>query len=170
MLAVGANLGIYSIVPLYLSKELGLPVGYANTMLGISRLGAIGVAVSCGFLIDRFNLRRVMFLVLIVTGVLTVLMAVTSARHVGIVLFLQAFCVAAFFPAGLLAIAKTFSREMRSLATGVILAMSIVNGGGIIPYLLGLMGDLYSFRIGLLVLGVLVALSSRLVFDLKELE
>jgi NNP family nitrate/nitrite transporter-like MFS transporter len=108
--------------------------------------------------------------VLIVTGVLTVLMAVVSARHVGIILFLQAFCVAGFFPAGLVAIAKTFNREMRSPATGVIIALSIVNGGGVIPYLLGLMGDLYSFRIGLLVLGILVGLSSRLVFDLKELE
>ncbi len=170
MLAVGANLGVYSIVPLYLSKELGLPVGYANSILGISRLGAIGVAVACGFLIDRFNLRRVMFIVLMLTGILTVLMAVVSTRHMGVVLFLQAFCVAGFFPAGLVAIAKTFGRETRSLATGVIIAMSIVNGGGVIPYLLGLMGDLHSFRIGLLVLGIFVSLSSRLVFDLRELE
>jgi MFS family permease len=30
----GAHLGIYAIVPLYLAKELGLPIGYANTILG----------------------------------------------------------------------------------------------------------------------------------------
>jgi len=166
----GANLGIYSIIPLYLSKELGLAIGYANTILGISRLGAIGVAISCGFLIDRFNLRWVMFLVLLITGVLTVLMGVVSARFVGIILFLQAFCVTAFFPVGLVAIAKTFSREMRSLATGIILALSIISGGGLIPYLLGLSGDLYSFRLGITILGIFVALSSRLVFNLEELE
>ncbi|MBA4417379.1 MAG: hypothetical protein C0392_05660 [Syntrophus sp. (in: bacteria)] len=166
----GANLGIYSIIPLYLSKELGLAIGYANTILGISRLGAIGVAISCGFLIDRFNLRWVMFLVLLITGCLTVLMGVVSARFIGIILFLQAFCVTAFFPVGLVAIAKTFNREMRSLATGIILALSIVSGGGLIPYFLGLSGDLYSFRLGIIILGVFVALSSRLVFNLKELE
>ncbi|MCX5810381.1 MAG: MFS transporter [Proteobacteria bacterium] len=157
-------------IPLYLAKELGLAIGYANTILGISRLGAIGVAISCGFLIDRFNMRWVMFLVLLITGGLTVLMGVVSARFIGIILFLQAFCVTAFFPVGLVAIAKTFSREMRSLATGIILALSIVSGGGLIPYLLGLSGDLYSFRLGITILGIFAALSSRLVFNLKELE
>jgi len=166
----GANLGIYSITPLYLAKELGLGFGYANTILGISRLGAIGVAISCGFLIDRFNLRIILFLVLLITGILTVLMGMASARFIGVVLFLQAFCVTAFFPVFLVAIAKTFSREMRSLATGVILALSMVSGGGLIPYLLGLSGDLYSFRLGITILGVFVALSSLVVFRLEELE
>jgi NNP family nitrate/nitrite transporter-like MFS transporter len=166
----GANQGIYAIIPLYLVKELGLALGYANTILGISRLGAIGVAISCGILIDRFNLRIVMFLVLLITGVLTVFMGVVSAGFMGIILFLQAFCVTAFFPVGLVAIAKTFSREMRSLAAGIILAVSIVSGGGLVPYLLGLSGDLYSFRLGIVVFGVFVALSSLMVFHLKELE
>jgi NNP family nitrate/nitrite transporter-like MFS transporter len=168
--AAGANVGIYSITPLYLTKELELPIGHANTILGISRLGAIGVAISCGFLIDRLNLRRVMFFVLIITGGLTVLMGVAPARFMGIVLFLQAFVVTAFFPVGLVVMAKTFSREMRSLATGIILASSIVCGGGLIPYLLGLSGDLYSFRLGITILGIFVALFSRLVYNLKELE
>ncbi len=88
----GANLGIYSVVPLYLTKELQLNIGYANTIPGVSRLGAIIVAVACGFLIDRFNLRRIMFLVMIVTSVLTVLMGLVSAKYIGIVLFLASIC------------------------------------------------------------------------------
>ena len=64
----GANLGIYSIVPLYLTKELQLNIGYANTILGFSRLGAVGMAIACGFLMDRFNLRKIMFIVMIITG------------------------------------------------------------------------------------------------------
>jgi len=166
----GANLGIYSIVPLYLTKELQLNIGYANTILGVSRLGAVAVAIACGFLIDRFNLRKVMFLVMIIAGVFTVFMGLVSVRYIGIVLFLQAFFVTAFFPVGLVAMAKTFNREMRSLATGIILAISIVFGGGIIPYFLGVSGDLYSFRVGITILGIFVALSSTLIFHLKELE
>jgi MFS family permease len=166
----GANLGIYSIIPLYLTKELELPIGYANTIFGISRLGAIGVAILCGFLIDRFNLRIIMFLVLLITGILTVLMGLASARFIGIILFLQAFCVTAFFPVGLVAIAKTFSREMRSLATGIILAVSIISGGGLVPYLLGLSGDLHSFGLGITIFGVFVSVSSLAVFHVKELE
>jgi MFS transporter, NNP family, nitrate/nitrite transporter len=168
--AAGANLGIYSIVPLYLTKELQLNIGHANTMLGFSRFGALGMAIACGLLMDRFNLRKIMFIAMIITGALTVLMGLVSVRYIGIVLFLQAFFVTVFFPAGLVAIAKTFSREMRSLATGIILAVSIVSGGGIIPYLLGLSGDTISFRLGITILGIFTALSSRLIFNLKELE
>ena len=118
----------------------------------------------------RFNLRKIMFIVMFITGALTVLMGLVSVRYIGIVLFLQAFFVTAFFPAGLIAIAKTFSREMRSLATGIILAVSIGSGGEIIPYLLGVSGDTISFRLGITILGILRALSSRLIFNLKELE
>lgn len=166
----GANQGVYAIIPLYLTKELGVTIGYANTILGISRLGAIGVAVSCGFLIDRFNLRIVMFLVLLITGILTVFIGLVSARLIGIFLFFQAFCVTAFFPVGLVAIAKTFSREMRSLATGIILALSVASGAGLIPYLLGVAGDLQSFGLGIAIFGIFVSLSSLLVFHIKELE
>jgi NNP family nitrate/nitrite transporter-like MFS transporter len=168
--SAGANLGIYSIIPLYLTKELQLNIGYANTILGFSRFGAVGTAFACGFLMDRFNLRKTMFIVMIITGAFTVLMGMVSVRFIGIVLFLQAFFVTAFFPVGLVAIAKTFSREMRSLATGIILSVSIVSGSGIIPYLLGVSGDTISFRLGITILGIFTALSSGLIFNLKELK
>ncbi len=168
--SMGANLGIYSIVPLYLTKELHLTIGYANTILSISRLGSVVVAVACGFLIDRFDLRKVMFLVMLVASILIVLMGIASVKYIGIILFLQASFVTGFFPVGLVAIAKTFNREMRSLATGIILAVSNIFGSGITPYLLGISGDLYSFRLGITTLGICVGLSSTLVFRLKELE
>ena len=166
----GSNIGLYSVVPLYLTKELQLNIGQANTILGFSRLGAIGMAIGCGLLMDRFNLRKIMSTVMIITGVLTVLMGLASVRYIGIVLFLQAFFVTAFFPAGLVGIAKTFSREMRSLATGIILAVSMVSGAGIIPYLLGVSGDTISFRLGITILGIFTALSSKLISNLKELQ
>ncbi|HEX2966731.1 MAG TPA: MFS transporter, partial [Syntrophorhabdaceae bacterium] len=145
----GANLGIYSIAPLYLTKELGLDIGRANTIVGISRIGSLVTAGACGFLIDRFNLKKFMFNVMIISGVITILLGIAPVRYTGIVLFLQAFFVTGFFPIGLVMIAKAFNREMMSLATGITLAISMISGGGIIPYLLGICGDLYSFRIGI---------------------
>ena len=167
---MGANLGIYSIIPLYLTKELHLSIGYANTILGISRLGSVGIAIACGFLIDRFELKKVMFLAMIITSVFTVLMGLVSAKYIGVVLFLQALFVTGLFPVGLVAIAKTFNREMRGLATGIITAASTIFGSGITPYFLGVSGDLYSFRLGITILGIILALASTLVFRLKELE
>ena len=45
----------------------------------------------------------------------------------------------------------------------------VVGGWGITPYLLGLSGDLVSFKFGILVLGIGTIMASRLVFLLKEL-
>lgn len=166
----GSNIGLYSVVPLYLTKELQMNIAEANTILGFSRLGAIGMAIGCGLLMHRFHLRKLMSTVMIMTGVLTILMGLASTRYIGIVLFLQAFFVTAFFPAGLVGIAKTFSRETRSMATGIILAVAMLSGAGIIPYLLGVSGDAISFRLGIMILGILTVLSSGLIFNLKELE
>jgi len=166
----GANLGLYSITPLYLTKELHLDIGYANSILGISRLGSVGAAIACGFLIDRLQLKKFTFLVMIISGFLTVLVGLVPVGYTGVILFLQASIVTGFFPAGLVLIAKTFSRETRSLATGIILAVGMVFGGGIIPYFLGISGDLYSFRLGIAVLGIFLVIASSLVFCLKELD
>ena len=168
--ASGANLGIYSIIPLYLTKELSLGIGYADTILGVSRLGGIAVAVLAGFLVDRINLRKVLFCIVLLTGFLTVVLGVVSVRSVGVALFLQAVIVTGFFPVALVSISKMFSREVRSMATGFIVTMAIIFGVGVIPYLLGLSGDLISFRFGIVILGISVCLSSGLAFLLKELR
>lgn len=166
----GSNFGIYAITPLYLTKELGLSIDYANTILSISRLVAIGVAVACGFLVDRFSLKRMMFSMLLMTGIFTVLMGLSPVKYTGMALFFQAFFVTGFFPIGLVAIARTFGREARSLATGMILAASFFIGGGVMPWLLGVSGDLYSFRLGIVILGALTMFISSLVFRLREIK
>jgi len=168
--AAGANLGIYSITPLYLIKELKMDIGFANTILAISRLGSIGVAVACGFIVDKFNLRFVIFIMVFITSMFTILLGIIGARYIAFILFFQAIFVTGFFPIGLVAIARIFERDIRSLATGIILALSILFGGGLFPYFLGISGDLLSFGLGIVILGVLVMLSSTLIFHIKELE
>jgi NNP family nitrate/nitrite transporter-like MFS transporter len=166
--AAGANLGLYSVIPLYLTKELPFSIQYANTLLGVSRLGAIAVSVLAGFLIDRLNLPKTLFVSLLVAGIFTILMGLASPGYVAVFLCIQTFVITAFFPAGLVLTAKMFSREKRSMATGLILALSIILGGGVIPYLLGLSADHISFRFGIVILGILVCLSSLLTFYLDK--
>ena len=128
------------------------------------------MAVLCGFLVDRFSLRKLMFAMLFLSGLFTVLTGVVPVRFVGFSLFFQAIFVTGFFPLGLVAITKMFSSEMRSMATGITLAFMVIFGGGLVPYLLGFSGDLLSFRFGISLLGILVSLSSLLIFSLKELK
>jgi MFS family permease len=168
LLSAGANIGIYFITPLYLTKELLLSIDYTNTILGISRFSGIGVAILCGFLADRISLRKIMFIMVLVSGVLTVLLGVVPARFIWAALLSQALFVTGIFPLTFVLIAKTFSKEVRNIATSLVLIASSICGGGVIPYLLGLSGDLISFRFGISVLGILVMLSSWLL--LRKLE
>ena len=170
IVATGANLGLYLILPLYLTKELSLSIEYANSILGTSRLGGIGVAILCSFLIDKFNLKRILFLIFLLSSIFTFLTGVAPVNFIGFCLFFQAFFVTGFFPVGLVAITKTFNKEERSMAIGIILACSLAFGGGSVPYLLGVAGDLLSFRFGISILGILVGLSSLLTLSMKELE
>jgi MFS family permease len=168
--AAGANVGIYLIVPLYLTKELSLTMHYADIILGVSRLAGAGVALLCGFLADRFSLRRMMFAMLLVAGIFTIGMGVAPVSAIGAMLLLQAVFVTGFFPLSMVLVAKMFGREERGMAMGLMLTLSIIFGGGIIPYLLGVSGDLISFRFGISVLGGMVILSSGLLFCLKDPE
>jgi NNP family nitrate/nitrite transporter-like MFS transporter len=165
-----ANLGLYAIIPLYLTKELSMSLEAANSVLGISRLGGIAVAISAGFFIDRLNLVVVLFVILLASGVLTVLTAVASIAWIPFLLFVQAGVVTGFFPVALVVIARMFDRQARGMATGVVLTLSVILGGGLMPYLLGLAGDHITFRYGILMLGIIICLASTLTLRLKEPE
>jgi MFS transporter, NNP family, nitrate/nitrite transporter len=167
---MGANMGIYYILPLYLTKELFLGMGYANGLLGISRFGGIGVAIVCGFLVDRFNLRKIMFILMIISGFFTILLGIASAAFVGIMLFLQAIFITGIMPIAFICMARLFDRETMSMAIGLMVPLSTLFGTGLIPNLLGLSGDLLSFRFGIIVLGILLTLISWLALSMKELE
>jgi MFS family permease len=163
-------MGIYSILPLYLTKELFLSIGYANALLGISRLGGVGVAVLCGFLVDRFNLRKIMFIMMIVSGVLTILMGMASSALIGIILFFQAVFISAMPPLMWVCLVRLFDRETVSMAIGFIAPVSFLFGTGLIPYLLGLSGDLLGFGFGIIIIGVLLALISCLAISMRDFE
>jgi NNP family nitrate/nitrite transporter-like MFS transporter len=168
--AASTSIGVYYITPLFLTKELYLDIGYANTIFGISRLGGFVVAISSGFLVSRFSIRIIMASILIISGASTAFVALAGVKFIGLALFLQASFIYGFFPAGLIAISRIFDLNVRGLATGFIFGFGVIIGWGVTPYLLGLSGDLLSFKFGILLLGLAVMLSSSLVFLLKELR
>jgi MFS family permease len=160
--AAGANLGIYFVTPLYLTKELMLDISYANEIFGFSRIGGVALTIAIGFMIDRFSLKKMMFIQLLLSGLLTVLIPLAGARYIGWALFFQASIVMGFFPVGLVAISRIFPAEQRGLATGIVTTLGVLCGLGFTPYLLGLSGDLFGFSAGIHLLGICVVASSGL--------
>ena len=55
MLAVGANVGVYAMLPLYLQAGRGLDQTTANTLLSMSRMAAILTPFLVGWVTDRFD-------------------------------------------------------------------------------------------------------------------
>lgn len=166
----GSALGLYFIIPLYLVKELGIPSGTANTILGVSRIAGIVVGISAGFIIDRFRLRYFMFSLALGAGIMTMLLSIRDIFWLKVVLLIQPCLIMAFMPALFLSISRLFETELRGQATSTLLTVTAIIGTGIIPNLLGLAGDLVSFRLGIFLLGLMLFLLSSLILSLKKLD
>ncbi len=168
--AASCSTGVFFIVPLYLTKELHMDIDYANTIFGLSRIGGFAFAIGSGLLAARFNIRKLMAMVLILSGIFTVLVSFAGMNFIGIALFFQANVIYGYFPLGLIAISRLFDINVRGIATGFILGFGIIIGWGVTPYLLGLSGDHLNFSFGIMILGILVILSSGLVYLLDDLK
>jgi nitrate/nitrite transporter NarK len=167
--ASGSVAGLYAILPLYLIKERGIDFSYANTLFGISRIGGIFVSILSGFLTDRYGYRKILTLSLLLTGLSTMGLSLAfTVPLIVVFLFLQAAFTIAYFPAALSAVSKLTSLSERSVVTGMVFAFGSILGMGIVPFLLGLIADHFSFQIGIMGLGILVTLSSLMVRFLKE--
>jgi MFS transporter, NNP family, nitrate/nitrite transporter len=166
----GAAIGLYYIIPLYLTKELSMPAAEANTILGVSRLGSVPVVVGTGFFLDRFSLKKTMFFLALGSGIATILLTTKDTTWMKVLLVVQPCLLMALIPAQFLSVSRLFEVEERGRATAVLLAFGTVVGAGLIPPLLGLAGDLASFRLGILLLGVVTTLSSGLIPFLRGLK
>lgn len=164
------SLGLYNVIPLFLVKEKGMYLEMANTIFGFSRVGGFLVVILAGFLVDRYGAKKILFLMLLATGLST--MGLSLAQTVPLLvamLILQATVCVGFFPVALVAISKLTNLNERGTFTGTSVAFGVVGGLGVTPFVLGAVADAWSFQTGFLVLGVLTTLSSMLLRDLGEI-
>ncbi len=169
MFMAGATMGLYFVIPLYLTKELSFTVREGNVIFGVSRVGGAVVGIVAGFLVDRFRAKKIVFFLVLITGIFTALVAVKEIRWIKIFLFVQATISAGFYPLSLVALSRMFERETRGQAVGFIITLGVI-GTAVIPYFLGLAGDMASFGLGFLILGIVTVLSSGLLYFVKELR
>lgn len=169
-LAGAANLGLYNIIPLFLVKEKGMGLEFANTIFGVSRIGGFFTAILAGFLVDRYGAKRVLQFLMATIGLLTLALALAKTfPFLVTTLILQATVTPGFFPVGLVAISKLTNPGERSIFTGASIAFGVVFGLGLTPVILGAVADVWSFQIGILVIGGLATLSVVLLRNIKQI-
>ncbi len=170
MVAATASMGLYSIMPLFLVKEKGIPLETANTLFGFSRIGGAFATVLAGFLADRFGVKRVLVFILLVTGLATVGIA-TAPNFMFLVamLFIQAPLSNGFFPVGLVAISQLSHPGERSLYTGATISGGTIAGIGLAPLCLGAAADAWSFQAGILVTGCIIMAAAFVPLLLRDI-
>jgi NNP family nitrate/nitrite transporter-like MFS transporter len=155
-LGISSTLGIYTMLPLYLVTDHGLDRNWANTLIALSRIAGVGMALAGGWATDRFGPQRILRIVFVLTGMLTLFIGLAPQAWVAVAVFLQPVMAVCFFPAGLAALSQVSSAGERNLTVSLTIPMAFLVGGGAVPALIGFIGDVHSFGWGIAMVGGLI--------------
>ena len=118
-LGVGASMGIYAMLPLYLVVEAGMERGWANLLISISRISGLGMAFVSGWTTDRFGAKRSLIVIFFLTGVTTLLLGAVQGPSLILMILLQPLLAACFFPPGFAALSLASAPSVRNVAVSV---------------------------------------------------
>ncbi len=166
-MGIGSSIGVYAMLPLYLVAERGLERSLANTLVGLSRIAALGVIFLAGWATDRLGPRRALAGVFLTLGMATILLGSVPGMWIIVVLFSQPVLAQCFFPAGFAALSKIGPPQVRNVAVSLTIPIAFLAGAGVIPTGIGIMGDEGFFWLGFVVLGTLLMGSVILLQYLK---
>lgn len=156
-LAICSTLGIYAMAPLFLVNDHGFDPAQANSLLSLSRIASVIMPLAGGWVADHYGKELVMALVLFCTGLLTTAMALAGGGAILITLVvLQPLVAVCFFPAGFAVLSGMGHQKHAGLAVSFCLPLAFLIGGGVMPTLIGLIGDSYSIGAGIALVGSLL--------------
>jgi NNP family nitrate/nitrite transporter-like MFS transporter len=168
-LGIGAQFGVYSMLPLFLVYERGMDASWANTLLGLSRMIALAMTLLSGWITDRFGPKQALKGVLLGTGLATLMLGILHGGWVPLIVILQPMLCTCFFVPGFAALSRVTSPGVNNVAISLMTPMASFLGAGVLPAGLGLMGKLGSFSTGFILLGGLI-LGSALVVNLLKFK
>jgi NNP family nitrate/nitrite transporter-like MFS transporter len=163
----GAAIGVFAMMPTYLVAERGMNAELVNTLVGLSRVSSLVIIFVAGYLVDRFGARRIISVVMLAAGAATVGLSLPFRPLLIAAVFLQPVLIACFFPAGFPLISRIAPPEMHNLTISFLFPIGYAFGPGLVPLLLGLLGDRLSFAVGFLIYGIILMASAILPYFLK---
>lgn len=161
-LGISVALGIYTMLPLYLVSEHGIGRSLANTYVSLSRVSCIPMAFVSGWANDRFGPKRTLGVILALSGLLLVLLGNVGGSGIVLVVFLQPLVAACFFPPAIAAVSSIGPAHIRSVSISLTIPLAFLVGGGLIPTVIGYVGEAGSFGLGISMVGVLTLLGAVL--------
>jgi NNP family nitrate/nitrite transporter-like MFS transporter len=159
-MGISGTLGVYTMLPLYLVLEKGLERSRANLLIAVSRISSPGMVFLAGWGTDRLGTQTTLFGVFFLPGLTTVLLGPTEGSWLVLMIVLQPLLAASFFPAGFAALSMVVPATIRNVAVSFTIPFAYVLGGGLIPMLIGIAGDMGSFGVGIVLAGALIFLGA----------
>lgn len=151
--------GVYAILPAYLVTEYSFSPRYVNFLLAVSRITSVLLLLQTGTIIKHLGKRKTIIWVLLFTSFFTALIGVVKGNFIALVIVVQPALLAVLFPAILSSIADIGESQYQNITYAVILTVGVSFGGGAVPALLGLFGDLGLGWLGFIALAGFMVLS-----------
>ncbi len=163
-LGISSTMGIYTMLPLYLVTEHDMVRSTANELVGLSRVLCPAMSFLAGWANDRLGPRRTLMVVLIIGGISTILLGVLQDSWLLVLVFVQPLVAVCFFPCGFAVLSTIGPPGMSNVAVSLTIPAAFLMGGGVMPMLIGMMGDQGSFANGMILVGVIILLGALLAF------
>jgi NNP family nitrate/nitrite transporter-like MFS transporter len=164
---ITASMGVYSMMPLYLVAERGFDRSVANTLVGLSRIPIIFMALVSGWLSDRIGPKPMIAAVIFFNGVTAILLGALPDRWVVLMVFLQPMLTVCFFPAAFTILSQIVPQRARNLSVSLTVFIAYLAGAGFVPTILGIFGDRDAFGLAFILIGCLTLLSALLLLRLN---
>jgi NNP family nitrate/nitrite transporter-like MFS transporter len=166
-MAMGGNAGIYAMLPLFLVNERGMDLTYANTLIGLSQISGFLMVFMAGWITDKVGQKPAILGALLAAGSFTMMIGTLHGRWLMLALFIQPAVLASFFPAAFGALSRVAPPALRSVATALGPPLSFLMGGGLLPMLIGYLGQHYSFSTGIVMAAGFMLIGPVLLIFLK---
>lgn len=167
MLSVGTNVGVYSMLPLYLQAERGMDQTFTNFLLSASRIAAMFTPFVAGWATHYFGPRPVVAVDIFLAGIATALLGLAPDTWLWFPLFLQPMLATAFFPPAYAILTGIVPPGFRNLIVSLIMPVSMLVGSGVLPTMIGAFGDARMFHVGFTLTGLIVTASTALLWFVR---
>ncbi len=166
-LGIGASLGSFTMLPLYLVTEKGMLREWVNPLIAMSRISSLGTAFLSGWISDKMGPGKALGWMFISTSIFTALLGILPYPFLLFPIFIQPALTVCFFPPAFALLSRLTPPHLRNLAVSLTIPTAILIGGGGIPSMLGFFGDIGLFSWGFIVLGAMLLGARLLLFWIK---
>lgn len=140
-------------LPLFLVSNHHVTIERANYLVAMTRIVALFTPFLGGWLGDRLGNQRVMTVILLAGGLLTVAMGLSSGWLLFFLMTLQAMTAVCFFPSGLAVLSSFQIAGRPNVAIPFCIPIAFAIGGGVLPMMIGSVGDLTTLGSGIALAG-----------------